>query len=327
MAMKTSARYKLLILALLISANIFVFYKRDAGFEYLKFSEIDELYPANPGNSFLSKWSAYNNKHIEQDLKEGAAILNNSIGIDTISTTEGKVSLIGGWLFNSFYKQMGRPSKESKHFTVLKQYKFFASRKDQTLWCGNFQSMFGFFCTAAGLQNRYVEVVPVNGGVVPAYHEINEIYIPELKKWIMADITRNLLLLRDKNQVLSAAEYYNYNVNKATVDLWHSSQKDSLLVTELHSSSQQLTDEFFNADHFLRYYYTKDLSEVYSIKSRVKRYVFAAPWYEMYDPVRKHSNIFFRIKQALILITTGYIFFVFTGLIRKKQQNNSVRSV
>ncbi len=274
-----SLKYKLLILVALLLGNALIFLNKNSGFEYVKVSNMQELYPPDPDNVVVAKWSAYDNKRFSaEDLRIGYKILSDSIGIDTIQASEKKISSISGWLFQTFAKQIGRPSLELVHPTVLKQYKYYVTRKDDQVWCGNFQEMVGFFCTAAGLQNRHVEIAPVNGQVSSQFHEVNEVYIPELKKWVMTDATRNLLLLKNNDQWLSAAEYYHSSLQHSPVAIESITFSDSSSASPVTISNKSKDDQYFNRDHFLRYYYTKDLVEVYNFKNKLKRYFFAAPY-------------------------------------------------
>ncbi len=303
----------------MLLGNAFIFLNKNSGFEYVKVSNVQQLYPADPDSGFVAKWSAYDNKRFSaKDLDIGYKILVDSLGIDTIKSSEKKISSISGWLFQTFAKQIGRPSLELVHPTVLKQYEYYVAKKDQQLWCGNFQEMVGFFCTAAKLQNRYIEIAPVNDKVNPPFHEVNEVYVPELKKWVMTDATRNLLLLKKNDQWLSAAEYYNTSLQHAPVAIESITFSDSSFANTSVISVQIKDDEYFNKDHFLRYYYTKDLAEVYTLKNKLKRYFLAAPWYEIYDPVRKHSTILFRVKQFFFLAAIVYCIFCIVFLFKKK---------
>lgn len=313
-----SLKYKIFILAVLLVGNAIIFYKRDSGFEFLKFSKLEELYPLEHDSSFVSKWAAYDKRFSVQDVQSGYKILVDSLGIDTVVAADKRIALISGWIFQLFAPQIGKPSLHIIHSSVLKQYEFYVSRKDQQLWCGNFQEMVGFFCTAAGLQNRYVEIAPINGGVSPPFHEVNEVYLPASRKWVMTDATRNLLLLKNKNQFLSAAEYYNYSLTQNKNEISFVTVKDSILITVPDSALQLQQDGYFNNEHFLRYYYTKDLAEVYSFKNRMQRYFLCKPWYEIYDPVRTHSNILFRVKQFVTFLTITIISFILFSLVQKR---------
>jgi len=272
--MKFRNKLFLIIAMLFIVSDLLIFIGRNSGFEYKKFSTEQELYPPNQDNTFLNKWTNYNKRFSREELDQGLILLNHAIRIDTISKEENKVIQIAGWLYHSFYKQIGTPGEKK-------------------LWCGNFQAIVGFFCTAAMLPNRYVEIAPTNDN--PDTHEVNEVYLTEIKKWVMVDATRNLLLARKDYRAFSAAEYFDYKLQKngdglsfiridTASGIYTTTQKDTI-------------DKYFDEDHFLRYYYTLDLFEAYSFWPKMKRYFLANPWYEIYSPGEQHSNLLFRIKQ------------------------------
>ncbi len=161
--------------------------------------------------------------------------------------------------------------------------------------------MFGFFCTTAKLLNRYVEVVPGNNSIPADYHEVNEVYLTEIKKWIMIDVTGNILSIYKNHQPVSAAIYLDYMLQKQN-DTFSVIRSDSISFhTETLLKGKFFPDNYFNQDHFLRYYHTMNLSEAYGSVPKIKRYIFADPWYEMYDSQKQHSNVLFRIKQSFIV--------------------------
>ncbi|MES1223103.1 MAG: hypothetical protein ABUT20_46850, partial [Bacteroidota bacterium] len=159
--MKLQRKFLVAILIIFAASNLLIFFNRNKGFEYIKFSNIQELYPSDPGMSFLSKWSNYNQRFNVEEINDGLRLLNQTIGIDTISNEETKIIRIAGWLYNSFRRQKGAPDSFTASLRPLQQYHYLSIHKEKQLWCGNFQALFGFFCTAAKLSNRYIEVVPM----------------------------------------------------------------------------------------------------------------------------------------------------------------------
>ena len=310
--MKLPRKLLLIITLLLGSANIFIFLKRNNGFEYIKYSGISELYPSDPGSSFFNKWDKYNRKFSTEEISQGLLLLNRFAGIDTLSADRDKVVNIAVWLYKSFHRQLGTPADSLSGLAPLLQYKSLVSDTEKQLMCGQFQAMFGFFCTAAGLKNRYVEVVPLSAANSSGYHEVNEVWLAEVKKWVMVDVTRNFLLFRKDSLVLSAAGYLDYRIQN---------QPQPILITRFDSSSglaettqiENLSgDNYFNKNYSLRYYLNMRLSEVYTPVSKIKRYVFGDPWYEMYSPGSQHPDFLFRIRQ---LFLSGFLLCLLLGLL------------
>ncbi|MEO5947098.1 MAG: hypothetical protein ABIP79_09820 [Chitinophagaceae bacterium] len=203
-------RFKWRLLLILLTANVWLYCKRDSGFEYTKYSTISELYPSNPTLQFNKKWTAFNkDRFTAKELTEALLILKDSLDIDKILNEEDKICAIGGWLFKLFKNQRGSPQPITFELTVSQCYHLFNSKKQFKLWCSHFQDMFALFCTAAGLLNRYVEIVPLSKQVVSGFHEVNEVYLSTKKKWVMVDVSRNMILLKEKGNLLTSAEYYD----------------------------------------------------------------------------------------------------------------------
>lgn len=291
------SKWLLAVIVLFAIVNVFIFLNRNNRFEYIKYSGIADLYPDDPDTSFLNKWNRHNKSFSPAELAQGVSLLRKHTGIDTVSDEKEKVIRIAGWLYKSFYQQQGIPDVHLSALTPFQQYNYLKTYREKKLWCGHFQRMFGFFCTAAGLQNRYVEIAPVKDSVNVGYHEVNEVYLPATKKWVMADVTRNFFLISKNNQALSAAGYLNCRLEEQTETLLITCfERDSVLTKSLPKEIF-LTDTYFNKNYFLRYYLNLDLSEVYSPVQKIKRYILGDPWYEIYSPGLSHSNLLFRVKQ------------------------------
>ncbi len=316
--MKFRYRFLFAVTIFFVIANILIFIYRNSGFEYTKFSVSKELYPSDPDSSFLKKWNSYNNRFSTEELSQGLALLSQAIGIDTILTEESKVLRITGWLYHSFQKQIGVPDNTMAGQSPLQQYLYLSSHKEKQLWCGNFQALVGFFCTVAKLSNRYVEIASLSS--IPNTHEVNEVYLTGLKKWVIVDATRNRFLINKNDQLISAAEYFDFKLQKKPGELFFVGV-DSGSGYSLHRYKDiYQADKYFDKDHFLRFYYTLNLSSVYAFWPKTKRYFLADPWYEIYSPGIHNSNFLFRIKQ-FFLFGIGAIVIVFIRLKRKKLKN------
>ncbi|MGH2553071.1 MAG: transglutaminase domain-containing protein, partial [Chitinophagaceae bacterium] len=210
--MKLFPKWLFTIIILFAFANVFIFIKRNNGFEYVKYAGIGELYPDEPGSAFLNKWNSNNQQFSNEELEKGSSLLKKYTTVNPDSDETEIILSIACWLYKSFYQQQGNPDSILSGLTPLQQYNYLQSGNDKKLWCGNFQRMFGFFCTAAGLKNRYIEIVPKKENTNSGFHELNEVYLDSKKKWVMVDITRNLFLISKNVESLSAAGYYNYRL-------------------------------------------------------------------------------------------------------------------
>lgn len=316
--MKFVPKWLLMVMILFAAANIYIFINRNNKFEYIRYSGMQELYPDEPRTSFLNKWNKYNEKFSNVELGQGALLLKEYTGIDTVSDEKEKIKKIAGWLYKSFYQQQGAPDVQLYGLTPIQQYNYLKTHSEGKLWCGHFQRMFGFFCTAAGFKNRYIEIVPVKDSVNAGYHEVNEVYLQGAKKWVMTDVTRNFFLISKNEHALSAAEYFNYRLGEQPESLLVACLAGDSISTKFLQEEKFQPDIYFNKNYFLRYYLNLNLSEVYSPFQKLKRYIFGNPWYEIYSPGLPHSNFFFRIKQFFFF---GFLLllFLFFAIRYKKQ--------
>jgi hypothetical protein len=293
--------------------GIFFLLRNNVKFAYTLHSSIAQLYPAEPAAGDINKWTDYNNKYTAEEIRVGTDIINSRLRIDTILGEYEKAIAIGKWLKKSFSKQEGYPSATLGNLSPLHQYILLINKKNEKLWCSHYQAMFGFYCTLAGIKNRYVEVVPIEGAQKAGYHEVNEIYLTASQSWVMIDVTRNILSVKQQQKLLTAAGYYRQLIN-GKMDTLAYLQYNNITKSLADSQAVATGDVYFNQYYALRYYYTMDLGTVYSVKNKVKRYFFGNPWFEIYDPVRKHSNFLFRIRQtaAVLLLASvllaGYFF-------------------
>jgi hypothetical protein len=297
--MKLSGKLLSVITLVLVIINLLFFFLRNSGFEYVKYPDTGELYPSDPNESFFSKWNKHNQQFSQEELKEGLFILNQLAGIDTMVTDEDKAVSIAAWLYKSFELQIGYPPDSIKIPVPLIQSRSLMPGKGKKIECGQYQALVGFFCTAAGLKNRYVAVVPVNAKHA-GYHEVNEVYLSEIKKWVMVDATRNFLLIRKDHRLLSVAEYLNFRSQEQQATFFITRFDTASGITDTAHIKNTSGDVYFNKNYALRYYLNMNLSEVYSPVQKVKRYFFVDPWYEMYKPGKHHSNFLFRVRQFFI---------------------------
>lgn len=296
-------RLKSLIIAfiLIFLINLIIFFYREKGFDYIKYASKKELYRDKTDKKFLHKWSEENAQFTSEEIELGITILKRHVGIDTILESKDKVTRIAAWIYSTFSDQSGTPSDTLMKLSPSQLYSYLINHKDKKLWCGHFQSMFGFFSTCAGLVNRYIEIVPSNLSLGD-YHEINEVYLPDQNKWAMVDVTRNRVLIKNDSQVLSAADYFDYRLNQPSKPLLVTRSTGLHLTADSVYQGPDLTERYFNSNYKLRYYRIMYSSDIYKPITKIKGYIFGDPWYEMYDPLHPHSNFLFRIRQFFFFV-------------------------
>ncbi len=323
--MKLLPKWVLIFSLLFAAGNIFIFINRNRKFEYVKYSGMDELYPYEASTSFLNKWNKNNQLFTTAELEQGKSVIKKQTGADTVSDETTKVIKIASWLYKFFNQQQGIPETQLSMLTPFQQYNYLIAHKEKKLWCGHFQRMFGFFCTVAGLQNRYVEIVPIKDSANVGYHEVNEVYLPATKKWVMVDITRNLFLISKNDQALSAAQYFDYRVKEQPVALLITSFDSTTVISKLMPKENFSTDIYFNKNYFLRYYINFNLSEVYSPIQKFQKYIFPKPWYEIYSPGSSGTNFFFRIKQFFFFGLLVLMIMMLFYLVKNKWRQSGLK--
>ena len=308
---------------LLLIINFIIYLNRNNGFEYINALSIEQLYPSECDNNCINKWTKPDKKYSSAELTEGFSFLKMNTGIDTIKTDEIKIISIAAFLFLTYQNQMGQPSARLNHLLPLKQLELLSSEKSEHLWCGNFQSIFGYFCSCAGLPARYVEITSFPGLYPEDTHEVNEIYIEKYKKWVLVDVTRNMLMIKKNAAPLSAAEYFNFKVSDkaGTVQVLKATSNNSFIFDTV-IAEKNMEDNYFNKNFFLRYYYMTDLQKVYDPLLKLKRYILPDSWYAVYDPRNNYTNYRFRLKQFFILLM-GISLLLYLCLFLKKNKNST----
>ena len=288
------AGFSLLILLII---NIVIGLNRNNGFNYTANYSLDELYPSVCNESCLNKWTFHDKQYSNTDIELGKKFLKDYIRIDSEENTEEKIKLIGGSLYSALHNQSGIPGGLIRSLEPFQQLELLLKDTSQKLWCGNYQAIFGFLSTAAGLENRYVEVTSSENNT----HEVNEIFSSTYNKWIMVDVTRNNIFIIKESLPLSTAEYLNMQSKGQPVDLYIVKDKVDKSVsfdTVLREAGK--SDEYFTNNALLRYYLEMDLKKIYSVPAKIKRYIIAAPWFVVYDPKNKQDNTLFRVRQFFI---------------------------
>src|SRR6187399_430460 len=186
------ASFSLLILFII---NIVIGLNRNNGFNYTANYSLDELYPSVCNESCLNKWTFHDKRYSNTDIELGKKFLKDYIRIDSEENTEEKIKLIGGSLYSALHNQSGIPGGLIRSLEPFQQLELLLKDTSQKLWCGNYQAIFGFLSTAAGLKNRYVEVTSSENNT----HEVNEIFSSTYNKWIMVDVTRNNIFIIREN--------------------------------------------------------------------------------------------------------------------------------
>ena len=300
-------------LLILIIINLVIGLNRNKGFNYTAHYSLEDLYPPDCDEKCVAKWTSPDKRYTMAEIETARQFLIEKVGLDGLINTEGIIMQIAGFLHSRFKKQAGNPGELIRSLGPLQQLQLLLKDSSQKLWCGNYQAIFGFLSSAAGLNNRYVEIIAGE-----SVHEVNEIFSPSYKKWIMVDVTRNNIFILQDSLPLSTAEYLHQQLNEKQVGLHIvKNEADKTVNFDTVAVNHGRRDEYFTRKTVLRYYFEMDLKKIYSLPAKIKRYMIADPWFVVYDPHHNSSNLLFRIRQ-LFLAALGILLLVNVYLLVKK---------
>lgn len=310
-------------IALIIINGLFFIY-REKGFNFKKYFNNTEIV-CNP--DCIEKWTYPNAHHSSEVLAAGRKILQQKISIDKIQDDENKVIALSAWLNKKFSNHPDYLSIDDsiQSLLPLQQYYYFNGSKQFNLDCGYFQTLFAFFCTSISIPCRNIQNIQIpSGSLQTDSHVMNEVYLKKYKKWVLTDPYQNhLLILSKKDTPLSASEYLDYNIGggKDTVHIVNQSEDGIQLFAMAPSNFKP--DLYFNKNYKLFYYKETNLSFVYSVSEKIKRYVLPYSWYEIYSPLEKKNNLLFRVRQFFLFLLIGWAIFIIIGYFKKKENDRS----
>ena len=275
------------------------FYKNK--FVYHKYATTSSLYSAD-----TLKWKKLVYDYPDQELTEAKRILDSLSDFENKSTTS-KLLEIAKVFRQRFHDQIGKPSPFAPPVSPLNQFKNASASKSMRLWCGDFAAMFAFFCWAEGIPCRVVGIMnPGN------HHVLNECYLQESGRWVLADVTTNHLLFFNK----SKNRFENLLHVRDCLDSLQSIQlKDGEIVTTPFAGG--FYDRYFGNGKPLHYYYRINSSEIYKPDEKVKRYFLPVGWYE--EVSRTHpGNFWFYVKEFFVLLWLISLALVIKEITRSK---------
>lgn len=287
-----------IILVILTVVNIVIFVFRDH-FIYKPYSNYKDLYVCTEPIC-LEKWSLFRNDYPVDELKKAKHISDSVIGKNSISTQE-KISKIGSFVHNRFKNQVGKPNQEVLTASPMNQYNLLSSSDSLKLWCGNFATMFSWFCWSQGIVTRNIEIMNLAD-----HHVLNECFIPETNEWQMVDPTNNLLKLQSGEKILNLRTFKealnkNEHVTVSYEDRWMGSLRVS--------PQSNYVMKYYKPDHPHFYYHRIDNEKAFSTSNKIKHYFLPVSWYEIYK-TEGDNNLAFYVKQSFILLWL-ISFFVF----------------
>jgi hypothetical protein len=239
----------------------------------------------------------YNVNHYDpDDVKRGYEILD-SIGIDRSDLTERKIIKLGNFIILALKNLDGIPSGEISSLSPLRQFEI-ASKGKSPIWCSNYQKIYTFFATLAGIPTRMVETKGELDGVILSAHAFAESYIVGKSQWAYIDLSSRKIFVRNNN-----GDYMN------TLDLYHAilaenlsglkvvAVDDSLLIDADYSEFATTEKYYFTRDAVLLF--PRPMKIVRPLTARITGYLFGSDLaYAL-----SMSNIKIKLKLILFYLT------------------------
>ncbi len=284
----------LFLLLTVINALLFVFKDR---LQYLKYSTYNELYaPCN--ESCKEKWGAFMRPYNQASLNEARRLLQ-PLGLDTASSLS-KIIGIGHHLYTKFNAQAGYPKGALHYAAPLDCYKILSADTAQKVWCGTYAVMFSFFCWSQNIVCRNIEIFKPGD-----HHMLNECWVPEINRWVMVDVTNNIVRAEKSGQPLNTQDFVKAIGQPGSIALLSAGTMERKSLSAFEQSGG--VNAYYNAAYPFYYYHLTQPSEVYKPVEKLKRYFLPYYWYEIFS-LEPKNNAFFWAKlffAALWLILAG----------------------
>ena len=131
------------------------------------------------------------------------------------------------------------------------------------------------------------------------HHVLNECYLPEEHRWIMVDLTNNLIVVRDnKDQALDLIRFFQ-TLEAGKPAKAEMVSKDSNRLETVEIFARAGVPHYYLVRQPLYYYHRVVHEQVYDWREKLRRYVLPVSWYDIYDEEGR-SNLPFYIKDLLI---------------------------
>ena len=302
------------LLFVLTTINAVIFIYRDH-FQYHPYTSYNSLY-SQCDEACKTKWSGLTEIFTKVEVQEASDILTSITDIQEKKSTVEKIQTIAAFIYNKFHAQYGRPSDSTMSLSALKKYKLLLHSPKEKIWCGDFASMLLLFTRSQNILCRVIEIYSPED-----QHVINECYVPELKQWMLVDVTYNTLTaFSHKRQYLNAQDFKEL-LSKTDPVFRISSTGNQNKIDTLDKNLPFILN-YFKPDNDYYYYYSTDLTAVYEFKEKLKRYFFPVSWYALYKDEKKSNALFyFKVFFGFLWIVTALITigFYLKRIMSKKQ--------
>ena len=266
----------------------------------------------------LFDWKQESQYITQEDYNDAKKLLIDSIKISEGDNTIEKIQKIAAYIIKKLDTCRGIPSDSMDFISPIKQIKFAELNKSK-VWCGNFASIFSFLAGNANLITRAVDLGSNYDGILkPApRHSFNEVFIPELKKWVFVDLTSKTIFIKSPSgELLNTIDFYTMHMLKSNQLTTVTFENDSLKEIE-YCEIEPFYSNYFSANsHFIFYFKDQFSESTYSLNSKLMRYFFKKPTFTIFSNTINNDNHKFYLKQFSIFALLIYaVLWIFRGLI------------
>jgi len=268
-------------------------------------------------------WQKYSPHSTTAELALAQQLILENTNVKNNDSTLVKVKKISAFIINTLDTHRGIPADSSNYLSPWQNYKLATANKSK-VWCGDFCAILSFFLRAEGIVSREVCFEGKINSVYTAGHSFNEVYIPEIKKWVMVDLTSKAVFITNNFEYLNAVDFYELHRLNATGLMVQTVKSDTLLAVA-YQQVKPFYDYYFDNEPQLMYYFRKHFDvNLYKVSSKLERYLFDHSTFASYAGYDNGDNKKFFVKQTAALALVSFVLYLFVVyLIRRmiKKQN------
>jgi hypothetical protein len=266
----------------------------------------------------LFDWKQESQYITSEDYNDAKKLLIDSVKICEGDNTIEKIQKIATYIIKKLDTCRGIPSDSMDFISPIKQIKFAELNKSK-VWCGNFASIFSFLASNANLITRAVDLGSNYGGIQnpSPRHSFNEVFIPELKKWVFVDLTSKTIFMKSPSgELLNTIDFYTMHMLKSSQLTTVTVENDSLKEIQYYEIEPFYSNYFSPNSHFIFYFKDQFLESTYSLNSKLMRYFFKKPTFTIFSNTINNDNHKFYLKQfSIFALLTYVILWIFRRLI------------
>lgn len=256
----------------------------------------------------LNDWEPAYPNTTEMDFAKAKKLLADSVMLRNQDSTTTKVLKIATYILRKLHNRVGIPIDSMDKINPLEQIKFAESNKSK-VWCGNFAAIFSFLAANADIKTRAIDLGSnYDSNINPSpRHSFNEVFIPEIKKWVFVDLTSNSIFIKSPSgELMNTIEFYTMHMQKSNQLKVVTCINDSIKEIDYSESEPFYRDYFSSNTYFIYYFKNQFFENTYSLNSKLMRYLFKCPTYTVYSNSIHVDNYKFYVKQLFLIALLAY---------------------